>query len=170
VAPEGDATRPTSDRAREAVFNALGSRGEVVGARVLDLFAGSGAMGIEALSRDAEHVVFVDADRRAAGAIEENLAVCGFVGQAEVLARPVERVLPELSAAGRWFDLAFCDPPYAFTGWDGLLRGIPAPLVVVEAGGPVEPPDGWELRREARYGAAWVGFVARQAPGEGMPG
>lgn len=170
MTPEGNGTRPTSDRAREAVFNALGSRGVVVDAQVLDLFAGSGAMGIEALSREAEQVVFVDSDRRAGRAIEENVAGCAVRDRSEVVVRPVERVLDELAAAGRWFDLAFCDPPYAFAGWADLLPRIPASLIVIEAGGPVDLPPGWLLTREAKYGAAWMGFVERGEPQAGMPG
>src|SRR3954467_4150678 len=88
-APPGDATRPTSDRVREAVFNALGSLGAVEGAAVADLFAGSGAMGIEALSRGAASVTFVDSARPARAAIEANLAATGFAEQARVVAGDV---------------------------------------------------------------------------------
>lgn len=159
VAPEGSLTRPTSDRTREAIFNALWSRDTLAGAGVLDLFAGSGAMGIEALSRGAAHAVFVDVDRPARRAIEANLATCGFEDRAEVTAGPAEYVLAEAAQTEQSFDLAFCDPPYAFAGWSELLASIPADLVVVESGDAVALPDGWSLVREARYGAAWVGFL-----------
>lgn len=162
VAPAGDRTRPTGDRARGAIFNALWSRGELDGARVVDLFAGSGALGIEALSRGAAHAVFVDSDPAARRAIFANLAACGFTDRAEVVGRTVERFLAGL-AGDSPFDLAFCDPPYAFDAWAELLAARPAPLVVAEAGEPVDLPDGWACTREARYGAAWVGFLEPDA-------
>jgi 16S rRNA (guanine966-N2)-methyltransferase len=164
VAPPGDRTRPTSDRVREATFNALWSRGALAGARAADLFAGSGALGIEALSRGADHVTFVDSDRAARRAIARNLEVCGVGARAEVVAVPVERWLAGLPAGTR-FDLAFCDPPYAYDGWDRLLASLPADLVVVESDHPVALPAGWELARDARYGGTWVGFGVPAAPG-----
>jgi 16S rRNA (guanine966-N2)-methyltransferase len=161
VAPAGDTTRPTSDRVREAMFNALWSRGVLDGARVVDLFAGSGALGIEALSRGAAHATFVDRDAAARRAIAANLATTGLADRATVVRQPVERFLAERARAEETpFDLAFCDPPYAFDGWAGLLATRPASLVVAESGAAIEPPDGWSCVREARYGAAWVGFLA----------
>jgi 16S rRNA (guanine966-N2)-methyltransferase len=162
VAPPGARTRPTTDRVREAIFNALFSRDAVDGAHVLDLFAGSGALGVEALSRGAAHVIFVDSDRSARQAIRRNVEACGFASRATIVAIPVERWLAGLGDDVR-FDLAFCDPPYAFDAWGGLLESVPADLVVAEAAHPVALPDGWSLVREARYGGAWVGF-ARPTP------
>lgn len=159
VVPEGVITRPTSDRAREAVFNALWSRGAVDDARVVDLFAGSGAMGIEALSRGASHAVFVDVDHRARKAIETNLATCRLEDRAELAAEDAEHFLARTAQGDQRFDLAFCDPPYAFDGWAELLAHLPADLVVVESGSPVSLPEGCALVREAHYGKAWVGFV-----------
>lgn len=159
VAPEGSSTRPTSDRTREAVFNALWSRGAIEEASVIDLYAGSGAMGIEALSRGAAHAVFVDVDARARRAIAANLKACGFQDRAEVAPGSAERTLDRAVAESRRFDVAFCDPPYEFDGWEELLVRIPAELVVVEAAAEVTLPDGWTLTREARYGVAWVGFA-----------
>jgi 16S rRNA (guanine966-N2)-methyltransferase len=166
VAPAGRQTRPTADRVREAIFNALWSRGALDGARVVDLFAGSGALGIEALSRGAAHATFVDSDRAARGAIDRNLEACGFADRAQIVAMPVERFLDTLDSLATAseeppFDLALCDPPYTFDGWPRLLAARPAPLVVAESGAPVEAPEGWDLVREARYGSAWVGFLAR---------
>ena len=166
----GRETRPTSDRVREALFGILGQR--VEGARVLDLFAGSGALGVEALSRGAAHALFVDDDPRARRVIAQNLEACGFADRAEVVAQRAERYLAGgTSPAGDGgerggpdrpgFDLAFCDPPYAFDRWDELLRSLPADLVVMESDRPVELPGGWELVREARYGSTWVGFAER---------
>lgn len=104
AAPRGTRTRPTADRVREALFSMLG---DVGGARVLDLYAGSGALGIEALSRGAESAVFVERDARAIAAVERNLAAVGV--EATVLRQDVLRFLAR--ADGTW-DLVFCDPPY----------------------------------------------------------
>lgn len=163
VAPPGSRTRPTTDRVREAIFNALGSRGGVEGARVADLFAGSGALGVEALSRGAAHATFVDRDRQARRAIARNLAACGFEDRATVVPVPVERWLAGL-APGLRYDLAFCDPPYAYDAWDELLGALPAALAVLESDRPVTPPPGWELVREGYYGGTWVGFAAAPRP------
>jgi 16S rRNA (guanine966-N2)-methyltransferase len=107
AAPRGAATRPTSDRVREALFSILG---DVDGARVLDLFAGSGALGLEALSRGATHATFVDSAARAARAIADNIAALGV--QAEVRRQDVRAFLRDARAAGRQYDLVFLDPPY----------------------------------------------------------
>ncbi|HZA00082.1 MAG TPA: 16S rRNA (guanine(966)-N(2))-methyltransferase RsmD [Acidimicrobiales bacterium] len=157
VAPPGEWTRPTSDRVREAMFNALWSRGAVGGQRVLDLFAGSGALGIEALSRGAVHATFVDAGRPARHALRRNLEACGFTDRAEIVGLAAERYLARLK--DEHFDLAFCDPPYAYSAWDRLLSSLPADLVVIESDRPVTLPDGWELERERRYGGTWLGFA-----------
>jgi 16S rRNA (guanine(966)-N(2))-methyltransferase RsmD len=164
VAPPGDRTRPTSDRVREAIFNALWSRGAVEGARAADLYAGSGALGVEALSRGAAHVTFVDSDRTARRAIERNLATTGMGDRAEIVGAPVERWLAALPTETS-FDLVFCDPPYAFDEWGRLLAALPAALVVIESDRPVALPPGWVLAREARYGGTWVGFAAPADPG-----
>ena len=159
VTPPGARTRPTTDRVREAVFNALWSRGALDGARVVDLYAGSGALGIEALSRGAAHATFVETDRAALRAIRHNLDVCRLADRAAVVAMPVERWVAGLGPGDTPFDLAFCDPPYAFDGWPGLLAALPVALVVAEASGPVALPAGWSLDRESRYGGTWVGFL-----------
>lgn len=166
VAPPGRQTRPTTDRVREAVFNALWSRGVLDDAEVVDLFAGSGALGVEALSRGAAHATFVDTDAAARSAIKRNLETCGFSDRARVVAEPVERFLERSSrdGDGARLDLALCDPPYAFDRWDDLLAALPrpAPLVVIESGGPVDAPKGWDTVREARYGSTWVGFLTER--------
>lgn len=166
VAPPGDRTRPTSDRVREAVFNALWSRGAVDGAVAVDLFAGSGALGVEALSRGAAHVTFVDRDRAALRAVRRNVESCDVAARATLEQAPVEAWLAGL-AAGRRFDLAFCDPPYAFDAWSSLLAALPADLVVIESDRPIAPPAGWTLVRDGRYGGTWVGFAV---PADDTPG
>ncbi len=163
MAPDGASTRPTSERVREATFNALGSLAAVEGATVLDLFAGSGALGIEALSRGAERATFVDQDRAARAAVEANLATCGLTGLAKVVAAPAERFLADAARAGERFDLALLDPPYGYDDWAGLLPTVPADLVVVESGAEPPPVEGWEVIRSKRYGRAYVTFL-RLAP------
>ena len=166
IAPEGSSTRPTSDRVREATFNALGSLGAVVDATVLDLFAGSGALGIEALSRGAAHVTFVDQDRAASRAVETNLATCGLSHQATVVNSPVDRYLAAASRGTQRFDLALLDPPYGWDheAWLDLLERLPSDLAVLEAGRPVDPPFGWEVLRSKRYGSTHVVIAQRRPP------
>ena len=161
VAPEGPATRPTPDRVREATFNALGSLGAVTDAAVVDLFAGSGAMGIEALSRGAARVTFVDSDLRARRAIEANLAACGLASGADVVATPVERFVA--GAQSRRWDLALLDPPYDYDGWPELLLDLPAQMAVLESNREVEPPFGWEVLRAKRYGRTHIVIAERIA-------
>jgi 16S rRNA (guanine966-N2)-methyltransferase len=119
AAPRGAGTRPTSDKVRGAVFNLLGQFFE--GGAVLDLYAGSGAMALEALSRGCERAVCVESDRRAAEAIRRNAAACGLEGRVEVREEPVERALERLGAG--LFRLAFIDPPYA-SGPERALAGV----------------------------------------------
>lgn len=164
VAPEGVDTRPTSDRVREAVCNALASLGALGGAEVLDLFAGSGALGIEALSRGAARCTFVERSRRALAALRQNLAATGLTDRAEVV--PAE-ALPWLASLGtppaRHFDVAFLDPPYAFNGWTRLLADLPAGLAVVESDREVAVPAPWYAVRVKRYGGTVVSFARRAA-------
>ena len=108
-APRGLATRPTSDRVREALFSILG---DVTGAVVLDLYAGTGALGIEALSRGASRAVFVESARPAASVLRQNLAALGLMESGVVIAQPVDRALERVLSAGP-FDLVLADPPYA---------------------------------------------------------
>jgi 16S rRNA (guanine966-N2)-methyltransferase len=108
-APKGDATRPTSDRVREALFQVLG---DLDGLRVVDLYAGSGALGIEALSRGARSVVFVEGNRHASSLLRENLAALGLEPSSIVLGMKVERAAAALEARGP-YDLVLADPPWA---------------------------------------------------------
>jgi 16S rRNA (guanine966-N2)-methyltransferase len=179
--PGGRDTRPTSDRAREGLFATIASMlGSLAGARVLDLYAGSGAVGLEALSRGAEHVLLVEHGARASRVIRENIEAIGLPG-AVLVADRVERVLargpapaeaPDAPAGGRdgaqggRYDVVFADPPYALadaavSGVLSLLAGpgwlAPGALVVVERAtrsGPVIWPDGFVPDRARRYGEA----------------
>lgn len=164
-APEGRRIRPTSERVREAVFNALGSMEEVAGRSVLDLFAGTGAVGIEALSRGAASATFVDADQGAIRAIEANLAATGLGDRACVVHDDVQRFLGR--AGTGTFDLAFADPPYAFTDWAALLARVPANMIAIEARTHVDVGDGWRALRSRRYGDTVVTLARR--PGGGPP-
>ena len=112
-APEGKNTRPTLDRVRENLFNILQMK--IRGSRVLDLFAGSGALSIEALSRGAESATLVDSDRNANRIQKKNLESLGFAGQAEVMLRDWKQAAAELIRDGRQYDLVFLDPPYRMT-------------------------------------------------------
>lgn len=111
-APKGDATRPTADRVREALFSILGARAglQLVGARVLDLYAGTGSLAFEALSRGAVHATLVEAKPDVAKIIRRNAETLGVLGKVSIVATKVERALPRLVAP---YDLVFIDPPYA---------------------------------------------------------
>ena len=159
VAPKGDSTRPTSDRVRENAFNLIGP---VDGAEVLDLFAGSGAMGLEALSRGAAGAVFVESSRDACRTINANLDKLRLA--ATVLCQDVPRAL----AADRGtYDLVLCDPPYDFDRHDALaahLERILAPdgLLVYETAAAVQPEiDGLAVRTSRKYGAARLTLFER---------
>ncbi len=169
VAPDGATTRPTGDRVREATFNALSSLDALVHAEVLDLFAGSGALGIEALSRGAAHATFVDHDRRAIQAIEANLAATGLADLATVVRGSAQRVLDDAADRRQRWSLALLDPPYAFDGWTELLSALPAGLAVVESDRPVAVPEPWRAIRERRYGATLVAIL-RSHPPAALPG
>ena len=156
-APKGMDTRPTGDRVREAAFNLIGP---VEGASVLDLFAGSGAMGLEALSRGAARVTFVEADRAAGETIERNLDKLDLAGAALVRADAL-RALAAEAAAGRRYDLVLVDPPYRMlagllTRLGRYLPSVVAPhgLVVVESDSREEPDLPLPKRTSRRYGSA----------------
>ncbi len=155
--------RPTSDRVREAIFDILGSRGGVEGLRVVDLFSGSGALGVEALSRGASAVTFVDSDPTALEAVRENLRTVGLGEETVTLVRAeLPGWLRTAGPAAASFDLALCDPPYDFTQWSELLGELQAATAVMESSAPVELADGWVSTRERRYGGTLV-TVARRS-------
>lgn len=164
AAPKGSATRPTSDRVREALFSIVGP---VEGAAALDLFAGSGALGLEALSRGAASCVFVERDREAVRVIQANLEKLRLTG-ATVVARDVAPALRDDRARGRRYDLVLADPPYE--DWEThaktLTELLPAvladdALVVVETADRVEPELPLDLVTTRRYGSARVTVFSR---------
>ncbi len=172
IAPAGLDTRPTSDRAREALFNIL-EHGEppLEGCRFLDLFAGSGAVGLEAASRGADQVLLVERARDAIAAAKANIAHLGEAGRVSLRPGDASR----LGQAPAAFDIVFLDPPYrsglAGPALAGLTRGgwlAPGALVVVEFAAAEPPPDhpGFRVADTRRYGAARLVFL-RQSGSEG---
>lgn len=164
-APAGSAVRPTTDRVRESVFNSLGSFGLVADVRVLDLFAGTGALGIEALSRGARRAVFVERDRQAAASVRANLERTGLSDRADLVEADalefVRRSVPDHQATA--FDLILLDPPYAFDAWSELLDLVdarwPGACVVAESDREVADEVGVEPARLVtvrRYGTTVV--------------
>lgn len=164
-APGGNATRPTSDRVREAVFDILASLGLPEGARVADLFAGSGALGIEALSRGAAHVSFVDQRRSAVEMVKANLDDLGIEkADARVCHADAVRWAAGAASGISGLDLVLADPPYDWKEWAGLLSSLEqlAPLMVAETRDRWNDVAGWETVRQRRYGSTLV-TIARVA-------
>jgi 16S rRNA (guanine966-N2)-methyltransferase len=153
--PPGRQTRPTTDRVREAIFNALGSTTDFEGLSVLDLYAGSGALGIEALSRGASHCTFVDNDRRAAAMVNENLQRLGLADHATVVHGDAFVELRD----GAHYDLVLLDPPYSFDGWPALMAALHADTVVIESDRVIDPGEAWETTRIRSYGGTVVLFA-----------
>jgi 16S rRNA (guanine(966)-N(2))-methyltransferase RsmD len=176
--PRGTATRPTSDRVREAIFSAIEARLDLADAEVLDLFAGTGALGLEAISRGAVAAVFVDDDAECERLILRNGSAVGLAGAMRVLRMDVHAALGELKAQGRSFDLVLADPPYANPVND-LLDAIANTqllaqrgLLVLEHGGKRElnPPRGLTLLHTRRYGDTAVTFFSTEtAPPASLP-
>jgi 16S rRNA (guanine966-N2)-methyltransferase len=173
IAPSGRATRPTSDRVREALFSILG---DIEGFTVLDLYAGTGALGIEALSRGARHATFVEQARSALRSLRQNLTALDLAERSRIVAAPVERVLSVPPWPSETFDLVLIDPPYAALserqrGADlgqSLSRGVFATLraggrVVLEhAAGDVAPViSGLRIENTRMYGDSALSFYVR---------
>jgi 16S rRNA (guanine966-N2)-methyltransferase len=162
--PTWEGVRPTSDKLRETLFNILAPR--IEGARVLDGYAGTGAVGIEALSRGAAHVTFVEQDRRAARLIEENLAVCGVKADYTIETGDAVTVLRRLALV-RIFDLIWLDPPYDLTNVRDALETAataldPAGLLVLERATRREPdaPESLARVRDVKSGDSTLSFFA----------
>jgi 16S rRNA (guanine966-N2)-methyltransferase len=167
-APVPEGVRPTSDRVRESIFDILGSLVDLTGMRVVDLFAGTGALGIEALSRGAGSVTFVDSDDAALASVAANLVSTGLDGPMAVLFEC--DVLGFLGSRATEFDLALCDPPYSFERWDELLNLLRADLAVLESGSPLEVTDRWMVLKSRRYGGTLVTVVRARDDSRGVPG
>lgn len=167
-APEGRATRPTSDRAREGLFSMLQSRlGSFEGLRVADLFAGTGALGLEALSRGAAHCLFVDSDRNAIVSIQRNIAALGAAARADIRSQSLEYAPPPPAPC----DVLFLDPPYSSGLAEMALRRVcnagwvaPGGLVSLEYDrDPPAPPAGFPVEAERRFGKARILLLRREA-------
>jgi 16S rRNA (guanine966-N2)-methyltransferase len=166
VAPPGSGTRPTADRTRETLFSMLASRiGSFEGLRVADLFAGSGALGLEALSRGAAHATFVESDRAALKAIEANAAALSAAGRIAVQAMSAA-TLPSVEP----FDLVFADPPYTPGSGSAAAEAVakadwlaPAGWMAIETqrGDPVTPPERWTVDAERDVGRARLSLLKR---------
>lgn len=157
--------RPTSDRVRESLFNVLaGGYGDpVTGARVLDLFAGTGALGLEALSRGAEAVSFIESGRKALSLLRQNIALCRAEGETRIL--PLDARKPGRNP-GPPHDLVFLDPPYGKGLGEEALTGALAggwiakgALVIWEESAAIAPPAGLRLLEERRYGDTMIRFL-----------
>lgn len=172
-APKTDKVRPAADKVKGAIFNILG---ELSDARVLDLFAGTGSVGIESLSRGAGSCVFVEADRNTASFIERNLRHCGMEGQGQILVMHALPAIRHLARKNKVFDLIFVDPPYD-KGWVGrTLNALGAsPLLHAETHIVVEhsprerpePKEGLEIFDQRGYGQTLITFLKpnRSEPG-----
>lgn len=174
VTPKGRDTRPTADRTRESLFNILAHKDGFVfeGARVIDLFAGSGALGFEAMSRGAEFCLFVETDADARGTIRDNIEALGLFGNTRLHRRSATTLGPKPAGVGAPFTLAFLDPPYA----KGLVKPALETLksgawlaegavVVVEQGKDEEPAQSPGFAEDDRrlYGAAQIGIYRYSA-------
>lgn len=163
--------RPTTDRVRESLFNVLmgGAYGDPIdGARVLDLFAGTGALGLEALSRGAAHVTFVDDGTKARALIRQNIDLCQAQGVTALMRRDATRLGDRQGPA---FDLVFLDPPYGKGMGERALASAteggwlaPSALIVLEESAPFTPPAGFDLLDQRKYGDTHITIM--EAPAE----
>ncbi|MEC7234735.1 MAG: 16S rRNA (guanine(966)-N(2))-methyltransferase RsmD [Pseudomonadota bacterium] len=169
-APKGRTTRPTGERTREALFSILASQADfsLARARVLDLFAGTGALGLEALSRGGDFCLFVENDTRVRGTLRDNCDACGVLGRTTIYRRDATRLGPRVSSAGPVFNLVFADPPYGKKLADAALDALAAgdwlahdAMLVVEedrrAG--FEAPAGFTETQRRSYGDTELVFL-----------
>ena len=166
-APAGSSVRPTSGRVREALFSILGD--EILEASVLDLFAGSGAVGIEALSRGAAHATFVESGRSVTETLRRNLETVDCMAQARILTADVFRGIRQLGEAAGSFGIVYADPPYQFTKYPKLVRALgeaeilgPAARIILEHASRDDPelPNGFVVERCDIYGDAALSFLS----------
>ena len=163
----GGETRPTSDRVREALFSRLEHLDVVLNANVLDLYAGSGALGLEALSRGAAHAVFVERNPRALRALEQNIDGTGTDRAAVTVVRADAVDWLARRVGNESFDIALLDPSYDFAAWPDLLAVLPATLAVIESNRDITDEiaaAAWEIVRHRRYGAPVLTIVCRLPP------
>ncbi len=170
IAPKGDTTRPTTDRTRESLFNILQHflEFELEGARVIDLFAGSGALGLEALSRGGSYCLFVEEAAKARGAIRDNIEALGLFGHTRIHRRSAIQLGEKPASAGAPYTLAFLDAPYDKGLSEPALSGLqtggwlaPNALCVVEQGKKETPalPEGFTEVDRREFGDTQIGFL-----------
>ena len=167
--PKNYAVRPTADRVKESIFNILA--GEFADARVLDAFAGTGNLGLEAWSRGAAEVTFVDRSRESLSLVRRNMEKCRAGGQCELWQGDVLEVVRRLAASGRQYDCVFMDPPYRKNLVSSLLAALATVgivrtggFVVAERGadeGALPPAEGFELWRTEKYGSTVIDFLRK---------
>jgi 16S rRNA (guanine(966)-N(2))-methyltransferase RsmD len=169
IAPKGLDVRPTTDRVREALFSSIGQR--VVGAEVLDLFAGSGALGLEALSRGATSAIFVERSKKAIKYLTQNIDHCGFKPSSRLMARDSMAALGQLERESRCFDVVFLDPPYTGPLLNLALAVLAASTLISEetlivaehvADSPPFMPKGLMIASQKRYGKTILSFVQQE--------
>ena len=173
VAPAGDRTRPTQDKVRESLFNII--RWDVMDARVLDLFAGTGALSLESLSRGAKSAVMIDADRAACEAIKKNIAACRMGDRARLIVRDYRQAIDQLASEGAQFDVAFLDPPYRMENTGEMCAALydkgllaKAFLLVVEHKRGLAPlvDERFEAFDQRDYGDTQITFIRSAARAE----
>lgn len=168
--PKREGIRPTADRVREAVFSIIAQH--IPGARVLDLFAGTGALGLEALSRGAAQAVFIDRGPEAIQLIRSNIELCGAENRARLMPGSVDRMLRKLASEGASFHVIFMDPPYGKGYIEKTLAAlspvtVPEALVIAEHSAKDVPADEcgeWQRTEARRYGDTSVSFYSRDFP------
>ncbi len=170
--PSEAITRPTRDAVRENTFNMIGSRASLHEAVVLDLFAGSGAYGLEALSRGARRCTFVEQSVAAAEVVRHNIAELGFVDRSDVLCGSVERATADFATRAANVDVVFADPPYGYPGWDALMSTLAkvvkiSGLVIAESNDVVAVGADWGDAVTRRYGTTVVTLWTRALGGGG---
>ncbi|MEC7924029.1 MAG: 16S rRNA (guanine(966)-N(2))-methyltransferase RsmD [Actinomycetota bacterium] len=157
IPPLSQEVRPTKDRVREAVFNSLTSFDLINGRHFFDLFAGSGALGLEALSRGAAQVTFVDHQKVCIDTIKENIETLGFAELSEVHHGSYLQELQHISKN----DVVLLDPPYGFKDWNHIMESITAAAVVIESDHEISLPEPWNTVKVKRYGSTYI-TIAKQ--------
>ncbi len=158
VAPQGSSTRPTTARVRSSLFDILVSRYDLVNTNILDLYAGSGALGIEALSRGASKAIFVDWSPKASRVLRQNILNLGVGDRSRLVRANALEYLQRLSKEDKEvIDFVFCDPPYEFSQWNALLELMPmGAVLVLESNREIDPPIGRATVKCKRYGGSVV--------------
>ena len=158
VVPSGDHVRPTKDRVKEAIFNSLHSYGLVENRSFLDLFSGTGSLGIEALSRGAKSVVFVDHHVEAIDCITLNVEKLNYGSRSKILKADALSFLER----DDYFDVALLDPPYKYEHWGTLLKRVNAHSIVIESSEQVTLESDWEIIKSQKYGQTNLLIASRQ--------